>query len=69
MLCLVATFGDASLVAVLGLLIAVASLVAKHGLQRAGSVVVTHGLSYSLASEIFLDQGSKLSPLYWQADS
>ena len=28
-----------------------------------------HGLSYSTASRIFLDQGSNPGPLHWQADS
>ena len=39
------------------LLIAVASFVAEHGLWSTGSVVVVHGLSCSLASGIFPDQG------------
>ena len=56
-------------VAVRGLLIAVASLVAEHGLQSAGSVVVAHGLSCSAACGIFLDQDSNPCPLHWQADS
>ena len=48
-----------------GLLTALASLVAEHGLQGAqGSVVVAHRLS-----GIFSDQGSNLCPLHWQADS
>ena len=33
------------------------------------SVVVAHRLSYSEACGIFLDQGSNLCPLHWQADS
>ena len=42
---------------VCGLLIAEASLVAKHRLQaRVGSVVVAHGLCCSTACGIFLDQ-------------
>ena len=64
-------------VAVHGLLTAVASLVAEHGLQahglqqlwHAGSVVVVHGLSCSAACGIFPDQGSNLCPLHWQEDS
>ena len=64
------------------LLIAVASLVVEHrlqgmqasvvvacGLWSAGSVVVAHRLSCSVACEIFLDQGSNQYPLHWQADS
>ena len=42
----------------------VASLVAEHRLQSTGSVVVTHGLSCSLACGIFLDQGSSPCPLH-----
>ena len=37
--------------------------------KRGGSVVVAHGLSCSAACGIFLDQGSNLCPLHWQADS
>ena len=37
-----------------------ASVVAAHGPQRVGSVVVVHGLSCSTTCEIFLDQGSNL---------
>ena len=43
-------------VAVRGLLIAVASLVAEHGSRCAGSVVVARRLSCSAACGIFLDQ-------------
>ena len=61
-----------SLVAVLGLLIAVTSLTVEHGLQwlqhvgsvvavpglqSIGSVVLAHGLSCSMACGIFPDQG------------
>jgi len=38
-------------------------------LSSTGSVVVAHGLSYSAACGIFLDQGSNPCPLHWQADS
>ena len=67
--------------AVHGILIVVASLVAEHGLQDAqasvavacglstGSAVVVYGLSRSAACGIFRDQGSNLCPLYWQVDS
>ena len=34
-----------------------------------GSTVVVHGLSYSVACEIFPDQGSNPCLLHWQADS
>ena len=43
-------------VEVCGLLIAVASLVADHGLQNRGSRVVAHGLISSVTCGIFLDQ-------------
>ena len=76
-------------IAVRGLLIAVASLIAEYGLQvrglqqlwltgsvvvarglqSAGSVVVAHRLSCSVACGIFPDQGSNPCPLHWQADS
>ena len=47
----------------------VGSVVTAQGLQSTGSVVVAHGLSYSAAGGILLDQGSNPCPLYWQADS
>ena len=53
-----------SLAMVHGLPIAVASLVAEHGHSRMGSAVVAHGLSCSVADEIFPDQGSNLYPLH-----
>ena len=71
--------GGSSLVTVLGLLIAVASLVAEHRLQgmwaqkllppgsRAqGSAVVVHRLRGSAACAVLLDQGSNLCLLHWQ---
>ena len=57
------------------LLIAVASLVAKHRLSGmwalvdVGSVVVAHRFSCSMAHGIFLDQGSNPSPLHCKEDS
>ena len=39
------------------------------GSRPAGSVVVAHGPSCSMACGIFPDQGSNLCPLHWQADS
>ena len=39
------------------------------GSRRAGSVIVAHGPSCSLACGIFPDQGSNPCPLHWQADS
>ena len=57
-------------VAVRGLLIAVASLVAEHGLSaRRLLVVVAHRLGCSGACGIFPDQGSNPCPLHQQADS
>ena len=68
--------GDYSLVAVPGLLIAVASLVEHRlqahrlqQLQHVGSVVVAHGLSCSMACGILPDQRSNPWLLHWQADS
>ena len=45
------------------------SVVTIPTLQSTGSVVVVHGLSCSMACEIFPDQGSYLCLLHWQADS
>ena len=39
------------------------------GSRHAGSVVVAHGPSCSMACGIFPDQGSNPCPLHWQADS
>ena len=44
-------------------------LLRSTGSRRAGSVVVAHGPSYSVACRIFPDQGSNPCPLHWQADS
>ena len=65
------TFGCAgfSLVVVRRLLIAVASLVAEHGLGCLGSAVAAWGLSCPLACGIFPDQGSNPCPKHWQAYS
>ena len=78
---LVAASRGYSLVALLRLLTAVASLVLEHGLQSVqasavtthglwstGSVVVVLGLSCSLAYWIFPHQGSNPCLLHWQAD-
>jgi len=51
-------------VVVHGLPLVAASLVAEHGLQSVGSVVVAHGLCCSMADGIFPDQGSNLYPLH-----
>ena len=39
------------------------------GSRRAGSAIVAHGPSCSMACGIFPDQGSNACPLHWQADS
>ena len=39
------------------------------GSRRAGSVIVAHGPSCSVACGIFPDQGPNLCALHWQADS
>ena len=73
--------GSHSLLAVRGLLFAVASLaehrlqgtqasaVADSGLDGTGSVVVAHRLGCSMACGIFLDQGLNPCLLHWQAYS
>ena len=58
-----------SLAAVCRLLLAVASLVAEHGLEGAlATVVGAHGLSCSTACGSFLDQGSNPCLLHWKVD-
>ena len=52
-----------------GLLVVVASLVDKHGLRRAGSLVVVHSFSCPATCIILQDEGSNLCPLYWQVDA
>ena len=44
-------------------------LLRSTGSRRAGSVIVAHGPSCSVAGGIFPDQGSNPRPLHWQADS
>ena len=63
---LAAASGGYSLVAVCGLLMAVASLVA---VERAVSIVVAHGLGCSAARGTSPSQGSNACPLHWQVDS
>ena len=55
-------------IAVRGPLTITASL-RSTGSRRAGSVIVAHGPSCSVACGIFPDQGSNPCPLHWQADS
>ena len=44
-------------------------LLRRTGSRRAGSAIVAHGPSCSVACGIFPDQGSNPCPLHWQADS
>ena len=44
-------------------------LLQSTGFWRAGSVIVAHGCSCSVACGIFPNQGSNPCPLHWQADS
>ena len=68
-LSLVAASGGHSSSRCAGLSLSRPLLLQSTGSRRAGSVVVAHGLSCSVACGIFLDQGSKPYPLHWQADS
>ena len=45
-----------------------ASVVVAPRLQGTGCIVMVHGLSFSMACEIFPDQGSNLSPTLAKAD-
>ena len=44
-------------------------LLRSTGFRRAGSVIVAHGPSCSVAHGIFPDQGPNPCALHWQADS
>ena len=66
---LVAVSGSYSLVAGHRLVTAVASLIEGHRFQNMGSIAVAQGLRCSVASGIFLDQGSDSCLLHWQVDS
>ena len=44
-------------------------LLRSTGSRHAGSAIVAHGPSCSMACGIFTDQGSNPYPLHWQADS
>ena len=61
--------GGYSVLVVLGLLIAVASLVVELGLEAWASEVALPGLSCSVAAGVFPNQGSNLFTRHWQADS
>ena len=68
-LSLVAASGGYSSSQCVGLLLSRPPLLWSTGSRRAGSVVVAHGPSCSVARGIFPDQGSNPCPLHWQADS
>ena len=68
-LALVAASGGHSSSRCAGLSLSQPLLLRSTGSRRAGSVVVAHGPSCSVACGIFPDQGSNPCPLHWQADS
>ena len=68
-LSLVAASGDHSSSRCAGLSLSRPLLLRSTGSSRAGSAVVAHGPSCSLACGIFPDQGSNPCALHWQADS
>ena len=68
-LSLVAASGGHSSLRCAGLSLSRPLLLRSTGSRRAGSAVVAHGLSCSVARGIFPDQGSNPCPLHWQADS
>ena len=68
-LSLVAASGGHSSSRCTGLSLSRPLLLQSTGSRRAGSVVVAHGPSCSVARGIFPDQGSNPCPLHWQADS
>ena len=65
----VAASGDPSLSRCAGLSPSRPLLLWSTGSRRAGSAIVAHGPSRSVACGIFPDQGSNPCPLHWQADS
>ena len=68
-LSLVAVSGGHSSLRCAGLSLLRPLLVRSTGSRRAGSVIVAHGPSCSVACGIFPDQGSNPCSLHWQADS
>ena len=68
-LSLVAASGGHSSSRCAGLSLSLPLLLRSTGSRRAGSVVVAHGPSCSVACGVFPDQGSNPCPLHWQADS
>ena len=67
-LSLVAASGGHSSSRCAGLSLSWPVLLRSTGSRRAGSVVVAHGPSCSVACGIFPDQGSNPCPLHWQTD-
>ena len=68
-LSLVAASGGHSSSRCAGLSLSRPLLLRSTGSRRAGSVIVAHGPSCSVACGIFPDQGLNPCPLHWQADS
>ena len=68
-LSLVVASGDHSSSRCAGLSLSRPLLLQSTGSRHAGSVIVAHGPSCSMACGIFPDQGSNPCPLHWQADS
>ena len=68
-LSLVAASGGHSSSQCTGLSLSWPLLLRSTGSRCAGSVVVAHGPSFSVACGIFPDQRSNPCPLHWQADS
>ena len=66
---LIAASGDHSSSRCPGLSLSRPLLLRSTGSRCAGSVVVAHGPSCSVACGIFPDQGSNPCPLHWQGDS
>ena len=66
-LSLVTASGGYSLIAVLGLLISMATLVVEHRLWDARAQ--NYGAQLPVACGIFLNLGANLCPLCWQSDS
>ena len=68
-LSLVAASGGHSSARCAGLSLSRPLLLRSTGSRRAGSVIVAHGPSCSVACGIFPHQGSNPCPLHWQTDS
>ena len=65
----VAASGDHSSSQCAGLSLSRPLLLRSTGSRRAGSAIVAHGPSCSMACGIFPDRGPNPCPLHWQADS